>query len=684
MPRILQRIGVVRLALIYIILAVLAGLVLDWAAFSLDPARESRLIHYVDQLVLISISAGAFFLLLHATHTAGADEQRRHAETQSAFRQLFRAHPHPMCLLDPTDRRIMDVNDAAVRQYGWSREEFIQLRSDDVQYPPAEGNLDDYFASYPDLSEHQYLGAKQNRGRDGRPFWVEITTHPIDLGGVQLLLVTSVDISPQVEATRRYQKALQQLEDAEQVGRFGAWEWTPGESTLTISRGMANLLALPEDQRVIARQTIADRLPAEDRSRVMQSAEMALEKGHWETHIRIRSNRGELHYLRELAHRQINYDNQTVVVGSMVDETDRVRYTQELERRESELRNILEYLPAPVVIIEPCLPAEIFIANPAFYYMQGMAPGKEASISNLTQCLSEETLQAHLDLESGGQLPDHPFAIRFEARLRRNDGSNCQIIVQAASINLGERRLIQLVLHDMDQEHRLREQLYDANRRLSQLSSHTLTVLEHERTLLSRELHDDIGQLLIALKTNLQPILRNQSMQASEGIHDILDELIAKVRDRSRMLRPPQLDELGLQHAIRSELRRVLGTSTIRWHLEAGLSEAKLPTEPSTTAFRIFQEAITNAIRHASPTELAVLIDVKDDRLILSVTDNGKGFAPQSREEGLGLINMKERANLASGQLAIESQPGKGTRVEVKLPLSKPAGQGRPEWQRAP
>lgn len=531
-----------------------------------------------------------------------------------------------------------------------------------------------HFKSFLEDSTQPSTGDKQHQDRSGNPFWVEVTTHPVHFNGIDMLLVTGVDISVQVEAARRARKALKHLEDAERLGRFGSWEWRPGDTTMEASRGLARLLDVPYEQRELPIQVAIERVHPDDRCISKSAVEICLQTGRAEARFRGKLANGEIRHYREIFHLQTHNGQDFVLTGSVLDDTEQVLYTQSLERQESDLRKILISLPAPVVLHEVADNGEIFLANPAFYCMLGVPQGEESSITALHQVGAGPEHQELLRQLVNNESDKPPHTPKREVLLKRTNGSVFRAHIHSTQLNVSERAMTQLVIHDVDDEIVLREQLRQANHNLSNLHSKTIRVLEQERALISRELHDDIGQLLIAVKTNTRSLLNKWPLgkpkpEGADLIFEILEELVSKVRDRSLMLRPPQLDELGLKHAVSWEMRRMIGASEIQAQLHDESGIEKIPPEPSLTAFRIFQEAMTNAVRHGEPERLDVRLEANSHRLKLVIEDNGKGFDTEEKQGGLGLANMRERASLLNGSVTIRSAPGHGTRVEAQLPL---------------
>lgn len=210
--------------------------------------------------------------------------------------------------------------------------------------------------------------------------------------------------------------------------------------------------------------------------------------------------------------------------------------------------------------------------------------------------------------------------------------------------------------------------------RPSELANRMLQVQESERQRLSRELHDDIGQLLTAAKLQLDWLQRRvpAELQAHcTTLRSTLDHTLGNVRDVSAILNPRQLASLGLEASLRAHLLRTLENSDVHWSLECHQRLGGISEEVSMAAFRITQEAVTNMLRHAHARNLVVRLQRTPAGLALSVQDDGAGFvpAPAPAEAGQrGMAGMLERATALQGSLTITSQPGQGTQIDALFP----------------
>jgi GAF domain-containing protein/anti-sigma regulatory factor (Ser/Thr protein kinase) len=224
--------------------------------------------------------------------------------------------------------------------------------------------------------------------------------------------------------------------------------------------------------------------------------------------------------------------------------------------------------------------------------------------------------------------------------------------------------------------------LYENARRatddLAMLSRRLLEAQETERRTIARELHDEIGQNLTALKINLQSMGRGGAARDVARVADsveIVSELIGHVHDLSLDLRPSVLDDWGLEAAVRSYAEQQTARAGVRLELVSSLGEARFEAQTETVAFRVVQEAVVNVIKHAQAVTLRVELTCAADALAFTIADDGVGFdvvaAREAARRGasLGLLGMEERVRLADGVLDVFSAPGQGTRVVARLPL---------------
>jgi signal transduction histidine kinase len=215
----------------------------------------------------------------------------------------------------------------------------------------------------------------------------------------------------------------------------------------------------------------------------------------------------------------------------------------------------------------------------------------------------------------------------------------------------------------------------EARRELTDLSARLVSAQEEERRVISRELHDEVGQSLSALLVeagNAAASVPRDSAEVRrhvESIKKLAEASVEVIRNMSLLLRPSMLDDFGLVPALEWQAREVSKRTGLRVHVAAEESADQLPDEHKTCIYRVVQEALHNCARHSHARSVRVQVRQEPLKIVLSVEDDGRGFDAR-RVRGLGLVGMQERVHHLGGAFQVESRPGGGTVVAVELPLA--------------
>jgi signal transduction histidine kinase len=238
----------------------------------------------------------------------------------------------------------------------------------------------------------------------------------------------------------------------------------------------------------------------------------------------------------------------------------------------------------------------------------------------------------------------------------------------------------------------LERQSHFAESELRLLSGQIRTAQEQERKYLSRELHDQVGQMLTGLRMELASIARIHADSEGEVSSRIarakgtVEQTLRVVRNIAMLLRPSMLDDLGLVPALNWLFKEVARTSGFEVHSNVDPVVDRLPDAHRTCIYRVVQEALTNASRHSGARNLVVSLGSDGDSVIGAIVDDGHGFDRRTQKhKGLGLVGMEERVREVGGDIDVTSSPGKGTRIEFRLPWprlaevtgDKDSGRGR-------
>jgi two-component system sensor histidine kinase UhpB len=215
------------------------------------------------------------------------------------------------------------------------------------------------------------------------------------------------------------------------------------------------------------------------------------------------------------------------------------------------------------------------------------------------------------------------------------------------------------------------ERLERERRRSGQL---VLKAQEEERKRVARDLHDEVNQALTALLLRLEAAAQHAPPELQGELDEtkqLANQAMAELLDLARQLRPTALDDHGLAAALAGHVREHDRRGQAKAKLDLDPSVQDLPQEVETVIYRVAQEAMTNAARHSGAKRIDVSLGRVDSRVVLEVSDDGKGFAFAEEGKGLGLSGMRERALLVDGTLEIDSRPGKGTTVRLEVPFTE-------------
>jgi two-component system, chemotaxis family, CheB/CheR fusion protein len=279
--------------------------------------------------------------------------------------------------------------------------------------------------------------------------------------------------------------------------------------------------------------------------------------------------------------------------------------------------------------------------------------------------------------------------IRQEHRIRGAGGDYRWFLVQAvplrdehenivrwvgASTDIHEQRMVRDVLEDRVRERT--RQLEEASGQRQQLLERLVRATEAERQRIARELHDELGQHITALRVGLQTEARTESLSRMKAIVDQLDQAIDRL---TLELRPPTLDQLGLHDAITSLVQEFSAKSGLRIDVHLpGIAAQRFGETIETTLYRILQEAMTNVWKHAGAATVSIIAEREGDSLRMIVEDDGRGFdvdgvLQSALSSGrFGILGMRERLALVGGSLLVESQPDSGTTLFVRVPAAAP------------
>jgi len=234
------------------------------------------------------------------------------------------------------------------------------------------------------------------------------------------------------------------------------------------------------------------------------------------------------------------------------------------------------------------------------------------------------------------------------------------------------------MVSDITDRKQAEEQLRTSRKQFRSLSAHLESVREEERKSMAREIHDELGQVLTALKIDLSSLTEGYTeeqqvlVEKTKSVNELIDMAIETVKRISAELRPPILDDLGIAVALEWQAAEFEKLTQIKCDFSSNPKDIVLDPDLSTAIFRIFQEALTNVVRHADATKVKASLKAEASKVVLRISDNGKGIEKRqiADPKAFGLIGMRERARFWGGEVRVSGAPDKGTAVAVSIPLT--------------
>jgi PAS domain S-box-containing protein len=562
----------------------------------------------------------------------------------------------------------------------------------------------------------------RHRCKDGSVFDVEVCATSVQIGSEQLFLAVTRDITQRKQAEQAVRESEERFRElAENIDDFFWLTDLQHEKILYISPAYERIWGRTRASLLASQRSWREGLHPEDRERILAVLSDGHPRGTPGLTFRIVRPDGSVRWVHSREFPVKDADGEVVrVAGIVVDITERKRVELALDERlrfetlltelsaafaslpttkvdqeiDKWLQNLVEFLDLDHATFDQ-MGDGATLSRSHSHTARGIDPAQLNVTNDQTPWITEQVLLGNTIKWS--RIPDDipKQAVKekeFAARIGAKSVLSIPVwiggsVICAISFTamrsyrewpdemVARLRLVGEIFANAIARKRAAKELEEANHQLRFLSRRLFHVQEEERRHLARELHDEVGQALTAAKINLQAAIKETDGAKSKRIDEtaaILEKLLVQVRQISLDLRPSTLDDLGLVPALRALLDQQGRRASVAVRFSAKNVPENLNPEIQTTCFRIAQEAITNAVRHANATRIDVELARENGNLQLQVRDNGKGFdadAAQAQTAGLGLVGIKERAALVDARARIISSPNNGTTVEVSLPL---------------
>jgi len=577
-------------------------------------------------------------------------------ESERRYMALSEQAADSIWLRDPAGRMLY-VNDSACMMLGYTREELMESLSTQLIHAsdPDTAPRVDALKPLETLRIERVM-----RHKDGHPVPVEVSARRLADGSMQVM---SHDISERKrierardESERRYAELVDQALEGIMVRR-------PDGRLVFVNESFCRMLGYSRQEML--ELTIRDIVHPEDAETIAQVQKLEA-GGHLHLQKRMCRKDGQAIHVEVNAKRLHSGDIQTTVQDVS-------------ERKHAELRFRSMVEGAPNAMIMTDQRGMIVLANPQAEKLFGYAREE----------MEGKPVEMLVPMRSRTQHPRLRESYQHDPRMRsmgggrdlfgmHKDGHEVPVEIGLNPISTPEGHFVLASVIDITERKLAEEREHAYTEELRLMSQQLLEAQETERRAIARELHDEVGQALTATRINL----RDLEQQASGGplaqrlteTSSIIAELLGKVRQMSLDLHPSVLDDLGLGPALRWCVRTRATGSDIQFTLDVPEELPRFGGPVEITLFRVFQETLSNALRHAGAKHFTTTIRYADGVVTLVVVDDGCGFdAVAARKhalsgKSLGLLGMQERVRLAGGEINLESGSGKGTRISISLP----------------
>jgi PAS domain S-box-containing protein len=638
--------------------------------------------------------------------------QQRVQERKEKFRMIFDNQSLAICIFDLETFHFLDVSDAYVAMYGYSREEFLSgMTLSDIA---AEHEDSDATPQNARGESTLFIPLGYHRKKDGTIFQVEMAGGPHTWKGRRVMFALTHDITEgrQAEGDLRWSKKV-----FSEIFRV-----CPAATLLSLladgrcvdaNEAYAKLTGYTREE-LIGKTTVELNIwvSAEERRRVVP---VLVQKGHLENvELNLRRKNGE--FINTIsAGEVITLDGQRYILSFFFDITELKGAEQALKESERRYRLLAENASDVIWTMDwPSL--RLTYVSPSITRLRGctveeaMAQPMEETLTpqsyaRVREAYAEEISEEQKESRDLGRTRTMELEYRCkdgstvwgEAKISaiRDSHANVREIL-GVSRNITQRKMVEMALRKSTLElqelnrtletrvQERTEELAQANESLRHLSSRLLSVQEDERRRIARDLHDECGKNLTALRFALEKFGKAMPVKLSAGetfdeIMRLIGQLGDDIRNIASDLRPDTLDHLGLiptlEWYVKNLSSRVPETQI---DFQAGGFKKRLHPETEIVLYRVIQEGLTNVLKHAEAKEVKIMLTYSHPKVILTMRDDGKGFEEKLAlspsgigRRGIGLLGIRERVSSLGGKVKILSGRGKGTLIRVELPAVK-------------
>ncbi|KXK54663.1 MAG: PAS/PAC domain-containing protein [Chlorobi bacterium OLB5] len=515
---------------------------------------------------------------------------------------------------------------------------------------------------------------------DGSAIEVMVSAIPVTLNNQKGALVFFRDLTEQKKAQKEIFESNERFKMITKSTNDVIWDWNLLTNEIWWNESFYDIFGFSDDISTGNISFWESRIKQEDRHRVVEGLYSAINNKHdfWFDEYPLMKQDGNFAYVFDRGYIMKNEEDVPYrMVGSLLDLTYRKNIENKLKESEEKWRSLFEFSPSSIFTID----RNYIVTGINRALSSRTEPGDIIGKSSFDLIDSSET-------ERIKGIIDEVFSSNnsasFNVLSSENDDKKHYAVQAIPQIKDNVTNAITFIATDITEKILADEKLKESNERLHALAAHLQTIREEERTMISREIHDQLGQELTALKMDIAFLSRKINKikltgkpewdELSDGLKSmtaITDQTINSIRRIARELRPDVLDKLGLKDAIEWQAEEFTKRTGIDCIVSISPSKLELSRELESTVFRIIQESLTNVARHSKATRSKIAVITDDNRVLLSIEDNGIGISESEIQnaKSLGLVGIRERIYSVKGSFEITGKKNKGTKLNFIIPL---------------
>ncbi len=595
-------------------------------------------------------------------------------DSEERFRMIFENVFDGICIYtnnpDPYKRKLIECNERYASMAGRTREELQRVGIQELQITLEESANSNRLEA---LAKGEiYQGSFSWIRPDGKDNIIEYTGVPITWRGEPYSIGIDRDVTEQKRVERALRESEKKYRDIVTWAPIGIYQSTRAGEMLSANTSIAKLLGYDNvDELIGCHMGQSIYYDDEDRKRFIAQHDAYGENVALSCETRWRKKDGSIvwvlmtvHDLRDKSGNILYYE------GFVFDITERKHAEEALRESEERYRLLVEN--STDLVIEIDAEGKFLYVSSNVKLILGFEPADLVGTNVLSRVYGKDKplMKEILDNQGGSVM------YRYGDNLGRWHWFESSGRVYSTSS--GEQRMV-MVSRDITQRRKAEQELDVSRKQLQHFTEHLEQVLEEERKRISRELHDELGQLLTILKFDLSWLRlegvkdNTDVMMKIDGMMDALNEALASVKRISKEIRPPQLEALGLGGSIQWDIDQVEKKTGLLGIVTIEPAEFEVKAKIGEVLYRIFREALTNIVRHAQAQHVYIRLIQRQDSIILSIRDDGRGITKKelTNTTTLGLVGIRERIRTISGTLTLDGKPGNGTMLTVEVPLSK-------------